>query len=457
MKKEKKSEKTEDMIFNPKYSLKKNYKFYVTVIISALFIATTLISVGFGALNKNLSITGELEYEKLNVQADNVSYNNAASGTTATNVQEALDELYSLADDAIFTIYYYTDSSVFINATDPTIVNKTYKLGMSWKGYINSSYNSNLYVGANDDYGDHTNNIEYAYGWVRNTPDDSISTNFEVLSNEIEPRIYYVFHDMCCFDPETLITIDFEGHTKKIKDFEVGDQIVVENVKTGKKQITTVVKDASIHPVTLEMTDLVLEDGTILKFNSYHPIYTTEGYKSVTNYNNYPTLKEGDYTVDIEGNKKKIKKIKNYDRREHPIPTYNLLIKGVKEEFLEEEYAYFANGVLVHTGIAKYDDEEHYRATHKDRCKYQELYKDFNFDKATNEEITKFLIDLYFTNEEAEIEYIKYYINAKQYFRYTKFAKDVKNIIKAVNTSILNKYDKNSKISFENSTKGAVK
>ena len=113
--------------------------------------------------------------------------------------------------------------------------------------------------------------------------------------------------------------------------------------------------------------------------------------------------------------------------------------------------------MLVHTGIAKYDDEEHYRATHKDRCKYQELYKDFNFDKATNEEITKFLIDLYFTNEEAEIEYIKYYINAKQYFRYTKFAKDVKNRIKAVNTSILNKYDKNSKISFENSTKGAVK
>ena len=43
--------------------------------------------------------------------------------------------------------------------------------------------------------------------------------------------IYYE----CCFDPDTEIIIDFEGHTKKIKDFEVGDTVVVESTKTGKK------------------------------------------------------------------------------------------------------------------------------------------------------------------------------------------------------------------------------
>ena len=163
----------------------------------------------------------------------------------------------------------------------------------------------------------------------------------------------------CCFSPDTLITIDLEGNTKKIKDLEVGDKIIVVNIKTGKKIITTVVKDASEHPITYDMTDIILENGTRITFNSYHPIYTTEGYKSVTNYNDYPTLKEGDYTIDINNKKLKIVKIKRY--RTIPQMTYNLLIKGIKDDFLEEEYAYYANGVLVHTGIAKYDDEDEYR------------------------------------------------------------------------------------------------
>ena len=44
--------------------LRKNYQFYTTVIISMLCMITTLISVGFGALNKNLNIAGDVEYVK---------------------------------------------------------------------------------------------------------------------------------------------------------------------------------------------------------------------------------------------------------------------------------------------------------------------------------------------------------------------------------------------------------
>ena len=45
-----------------------SYKFYVTVSIAVLCVITTLISVGFGALNKNLNIAGEIEYEYLGSQ-----------------------------------------------------------------------------------------------------------------------------------------------------------------------------------------------------------------------------------------------------------------------------------------------------------------------------------------------------------------------------------------------------
>jgi hypothetical protein len=41
-----------------------SYKFYITVSLSILCAITTLISVGFGALNKNLNIAGDVEYQE---------------------------------------------------------------------------------------------------------------------------------------------------------------------------------------------------------------------------------------------------------------------------------------------------------------------------------------------------------------------------------------------------------
>ena len=41
---------------------KKNYKYYITITIATLFMLTTLISVGFGALNNDMSIAGDIEF-----------------------------------------------------------------------------------------------------------------------------------------------------------------------------------------------------------------------------------------------------------------------------------------------------------------------------------------------------------------------------------------------------------
>ena len=41
-----------------------SYKFFITVSLSILCFLTTLTSVGFGALNQNLNIAGDVEYQK---------------------------------------------------------------------------------------------------------------------------------------------------------------------------------------------------------------------------------------------------------------------------------------------------------------------------------------------------------------------------------------------------------
>ena len=399
------------------------------------------VSIGYSALSQNLRISGNSSYTH-NVMANNVSYDPSSSGLTSTDLQAAIDEA-SLIN---FTILYKPESGISI------AYNYSVASGTTWDQFrLNTSSHPDavLYDGESGIEFKPSTSGTATEGVIRtSTVTTSLNDpNIVQPTHLIHPQVYYVKNgDYCCFDPDTLIVIDFEGHTKKIKDFEVGDSILVENVKTKEKLITTVVKDASEHPITYDMTELTLENGTKLKFNSYHPIYTTEGYKSVTNYNDYETLEEGDFVVDFNGETIKIVKIYNYVEK-IPIMTYNLLIKGINEDFLEEEYAYLANGILVHTGIAKYDDEDEWRTKHRNRCKYQKLYKDFDYDKATDEEIIDFLVELYFKNKDAEKEYIKYYINAEQYFRYTEFAIKFKKEVKQIeesNSLPLNRYSINS-------------
>ncbi len=56
-----------------------------------LFMITVFISVGYAALNQNLSIAGALDYEKLSLWAINLGYDNSNTGTTCTTVQCMID------------------------------------------------------------------------------------------------------------------------------------------------------------------------------------------------------------------------------------------------------------------------------------------------------------------------------------------------------------------------------
>ena len=66
-----------------KYSIKKHYKLYITVFIAGLLFVTTLISVGFSALNQNLNISGDIEYEDTTPLLYNVLKKAAEKGTYA--------------------------------------------------------------------------------------------------------------------------------------------------------------------------------------------------------------------------------------------------------------------------------------------------------------------------------------------------------------------------------------
>ena len=79
-------------------TLKKNYKFYTTVFLAGLAFLTTLISVGFAALNQNLNIAGQLEYEKHEVWAENLGYDGSNTGVNCDTAQCMID---CLADDSL--------------------------------------------------------------------------------------------------------------------------------------------------------------------------------------------------------------------------------------------------------------------------------------------------------------------------------------------------------------------
>lgn len=412
---------------NIKTKLKKHLFFFIGIIFGTLLTSTTVIAA-------------------IIYQSAEVGYSNSTSGFVGTDVQKALDELEGELDAATLSAGLQEFRLDLLEDDNVTLIQSYYyyyEPNMTWNELINSGTTSGSAFALDGTTVYHKATGRYVYS-INSNGGYNVQSNTHTLSTQT----YVMSEDLCCFDPDTLITIDFEGNTKKIKDIEVGDTIVVENIKTKEKHLTTVLKDASEHPKTFDFTEITLESGTKLKFNSYHPIYTTEGYKSVTNYNDYPTLEEGDYAVDSNNQKKKIIKIKRY-RTEKPEMTYNLLIKGINEFYLEEEYAYIANNTLVHTGIAEYDDEDEWREKNRYKCTQQDVYKDFNYDNATEEELIKYLVELKVSNENAFNEYIKYYISADQYYRYAKVARTIKSKAKElsnINTIHYTTKNKNNKL-----------
>ncbi len=79
-------------------TLKKEYKFFITLFLVCLFFMTAFISIGYSALNKTIQVSGDIDYTKYEVWADNVSYDNSITHTNCTTTQCLVD---CIADETL--------------------------------------------------------------------------------------------------------------------------------------------------------------------------------------------------------------------------------------------------------------------------------------------------------------------------------------------------------------------
>lgn len=132
---------------------------------------------------------------------------------------------------------------------------------------------------------------------------------------------------LCCFLPNTLVNTS-NGEVK-IEDIKVGDFVGCYDSEYKDYiygNVTKVIKNTNI----TELATLELENGTKVQFNSYHPILTKEGWKSLTNFNDYPTLTEND--IMALGEKIKSIRIETLDT---PLIGYNLVVEPYNNFVIE--------------------------------------------------------------------------------------------------------------------------
>ena len=91
-------------------------------------------------------------------------------------------------------------------------------------------------------------------------------------------------------------------------------------------------------PNVTDQAQVILEDGTFVTMNAYHPLLTVEGYHSITNYKGLPTLTENDILITTKG-QKKIKQI--IRTKISPTTMYNLSV-------MSEHHNFIVNSIVVH-------------------------------------------------------------------------------------------------------------
>lgn len=150
----------------------------------------------------------------------------------------------------------------------------------------------------------------------------------------------------CCFVENTSILLDFNGNTKFIQDIQSNDNIIAYDIFTEEFYEAKVQK-LIINENTTNLAIVTFDNGKTLEMNEYHPLYTINGFHSITNHNGYKTLNVGDIVKTFDG----WSTITNIERYKINIPiiTYNLAVKNFDETVDDDTNDTFvANGFVVH-------------------------------------------------------------------------------------------------------------
>lgn len=150
----------------------------------------------------------------------------------------------------------------------------------------------------------------------------------------------------CCFVGGTRVIMNEAGGFKSIENIRPGDQVLSYNIFT-KKFYPVVVQQLIVNNNTTDLATVFFDNGLELRMNAYHPLYTKEGFHSLTNHNNYDTLVIGDEVKTING----WSKIINIERvqLDTSIVTYNLATKDFGEQKDNDEHdTFIVEGFVVH-------------------------------------------------------------------------------------------------------------
>lgn len=149
----------------------------------------------------------------------------------------------------------------------------------------------------------------------------------------------------CCFIAGSLIMYA-DNSTRPIEQVSSGDIVMSYNIFTEQFYPVRVQK-LIVNPNTVHMALVILDNGTQLEMNAYHPIYTKDGFHSLTNHEGYDTLVIGDEVKCFDGYHKIVDIVETH--LSAPITTYNLAIKDLTESIDDDTYdTFIVNNCVVH-------------------------------------------------------------------------------------------------------------
>lgn len=175
--------------------------------------------------------------------------------------------------------------------------------------------------------------------------DESSTKRINIVPNVIDCGEIELHFADCCFVSGTKVTLA-DGTAAPIESL-TKDMLVLSYDINSKNFYTTKIKSVIINHHSLHMARVTLENGIEVNMTDYHPLLTTNGWHSLTNYKGYELLTTDDYIITLEG-PKKIENIILYSN-DHFIDTYTLNVIDLSENKDNDKNDNFiANGIVAH-------------------------------------------------------------------------------------------------------------
>jgi hypothetical protein len=219
--------------------------------------------------------------------------------------------------------------------------------GMTWREFVNSTYNTDGFmISTTEDYKHivrfKTN--DYLIGTSKGKED--VAPDDEIIANHT-----YHIDKYSCFVSGTQVLTSLDGETKNIEDIKTGDNVISYDIDND-KNYEAIVSATYVNDTTYNMAKVTCADGTILEMSHSHPLYTKDGWKSITRYHDYPELVVGDVVKTID-DWSEVVSIETYTLDE-PVTTYTFNVKDKDEEIdFDTNDSFYANGVLAHNKASK--------------------------------------------------------------------------------------------------------